>query len=370
MSPRIPEPRKVVNNFAPYVPGMSIEEVKEKYGLEDIIKLASNENLWGCSPSVRDAVTGELDNLHIYPQSDPAKLREAVAQRYSVSSDSVLAGNGTDEIIELVARTFLEEGDNIVVSENSFVRYKMAGMLMGVEVIEVPQKELTIDLKGLREAVNSKTKIVYVDNPCNPTGTFINKTDVETFMSSIESMDKPPIIFFDEAYVEYAKDSEYESAVRYLKKDIPLIVSRTFSKIYGLAGLRIGYCMADPQIISLVNRLRPPFNTNRAAQAAALAALNDQEFITMVSDETDKEKEFLYSELDRLNIEYVRSQTNFILIKFGSDKVKVMCEYFLKNGIILRPLAGYSLDDYIRITVGKREHNIKLVEAIESFING
>jgi histidinol-phosphate aminotransferase len=365
----VPEPRENIKTFAPYVPGMSIDEVKKKYNLEDIVKLASNENLWGTSAQALKKIEEELGNLHLYPNSEPAELKKCIADRNSLPMEMIIAGNGTDELIELIAKTFLKKEDNIVISKNSFVRYKMAGVLMEAQAIEIEQDNLKIDLSKIYKQINSKTKIIYIDNPCNPTGTYIPREEVDSFLEKVSSMDKPPLIVFDEAYFEYVTDSSYCSALEYIDKDIPLMVLRTFSKIYGLAGLRVGYGIAKSEIISYINRIRPPFNVNRLAQAAAVGSYQDTDFIKRVAAEVKEEKEYLYKELERIGLEYVPSQTNFILVHMGSGTVSSLCEYLLKNGIILRPLAGYSLDEYIRITVGKREHNIKLIKALENFLN-
>lgn len=348
---------------------MSIESVRKKYSLNDVTKLASNENLWGTSASAAEALKKELGNLHVYPESEPAALISELAKGAGVSEECVMAGNGTDEIIELVAKTFLSQDDNIVVSENSFIRYKMAGQLMGAGIIEVPMRELKIDLEGIASGADGKTKIIYIDNPCNPVGSYSPAPEIERFLKKLESQGHYPLVVIDEAYFDYASAPDYSSSVVFMNQEVPVMVLRTFSKIYGLAGLRIGYAVSLPGVISLINRIRPPFNTNRLAQAAALAVLRDSDFVNMVKKETEKEKQYLYAQMDKLGLEYVRSQANFILVKFGRDKVGGLCEYLLSRGIILRSLAGYSLDDYIRITVGKREHNEKLVGHINSFYN-
>lgn len=368
MSKRIPSPREIINNFSPYLPGMSIEEVKQKYNLSQIIKLASNENLWGTSPRALNEMKKELNNVYLYPRSEPVELKKEISKRLSVSRDSIIMGNGTDEIIELIAKTFLSDEDKIVVSANSFIRYKMAGNLMGAEVTEVPQNYFSADLEGILNEIDSSTKIVYIDNPCNPTGTFAAKDEIKCFLEDVEQLREPPLIVFDEAYFEYAVDSSYCSALEFKSMDVPLMVLRTFSKIYGLAGLRIGYGISNPQIVSFINRIRPPFNTNRLAQTAALGALKDQEFISMVARETEKEKKYLYEEFHRLKLFCIKSAANFIMVNFGVDNVKLLCEYLLRKGIILRPLTGYDFNDYIRVTIGKREQNEKLIDEIESFL--
>ncbi len=362
------EPREIIKNISPYVPGMSIEEVKQKYGLNQIVKLASNESLWGTPPSALDEIKKELYNLYLYPQSEPVKLKKEISKKLSIEEDSIILGNGTDEIIELIAKTFLSPGDKILVSENSFIRYKIAGNLMDAQVVELPQDNFKIDLKGILKKIDTGTKVVYIDNPCNPTGTFITKSEVKDFLEYVEQLPILPLIVFDEAYFEYVMNDNYCSVLEFKNKKVPLMILRTFSKIYGLAGLRIGYGISSPETISFINRIRPPFNTNRLAQAGAFGALRDENFIHEVARETEREKNKLYKEFDKLNLPYIISETNFILVKFGRDIVRPICEYLLKKGIILRPLAGYTLNDYIRVTVGKSEHNKKLIDSIKSFL--
>lgn len=359
------QPRKCIKNFAPYVPGRDITEIKKEYGLETVIKLASNESLWGPSPKVKKAIKNEINNLHIYPPTDPLDLKKEISKTVKKGCNEIVLGNGTDEIIELIAKTFLTPENNIVTSDNSFIRYKMAGKLMDCKIVEVPQSNYKINLSRVFKAVTSKTKIVYIDNPCNPTGTGIEKKEIADFFKSIKEIKNPPLIVFDEAYIEYTDKKYYCSALAHMNKDIPIAVLRTFSKIYGLAGLRIGYGLASPEIVSLINRIRPPFNTNRMAQSAALEAIKDAGYINKVAEATLREKLYIYRELERLGLNYVPSQTNFILIEFGARNISSICKELLRKGIIIRPLSGYSLRDFIRVTVGKRSQNKIFISAIE-----
>ncbi len=375
MKGKVPKPRDIIKKFLPYVPGRSIEEIKEEYGAGEIIKLASNENLWGASQEAITAARQELKNINFYPRSEPILLKKALASKLNVSVNSIIFGNGTDEIIELIAKTFLNANDNIIISENSFIRFKMSGNLMGVKVQEVPQDNFTINLKGIFDAIDEKTKLIFIDNPCNPTGTFVEKEALADFISKIAAnfSQNPPLVVIDEAYFEYVNSDKYSTALDFRNTNgsghsaIPLMILRTFSKIYGLAGLRIGYGISSEEIISLLNRIRPPFNTNRIAQAAALGALKEEKFHKDIAQRTEIEKKYLYDEFQKLNIECIPSATNFILVKFGQNKVKKLCEFILQKRIILRPLAGYNLKDYIRITIGKREHNMKLIRGIKDF---
>ncbi len=365
----IPTPRKSIKDFSPYVPGKSIEDLKNEQDIHTVVKLASNENSWGVSPRALKKIKGELNNINLYPQSINKKLNRKIAEKCCVTLDSVITGNGTDELIELIAKTFLSapDGDNIVVSKNSFVRYKMAAKLMGGEVKEVDQKNFHIDIHEICRAVDKNTKIVFMDNPCNPVGTVLKKDEIQFMISEFESLKHPPLVVIDEAYYEYVKESQYHSGINFLNSQVPVMVLRTFSKAYGLAGLRIGYGISDPRIIELINRIRPPFNTNRLAQTAALGAIDDENFLNKTFKNTWREKEFMYGALDKLGIEYVPSQTNFILIYAGQNKEEQICREVAKKGIILRPLRGYSLTGYIRITMGNSKVNKILIKELEKY---
>jgi len=365
-----PGPRKALENFSSYVPGKSMEETRKILGLKEIIKLASNENLWGSSPLVKKAVKKEINKVYLYPESVPSNLKKLISEDTGVSEESLIFGNGTDELIELIAKVYLTQDDEILVSENSFVRYKMAAHLMGSGVKEIPQKEFKIDIKNISENITEKTKIIFIDNPCNPTGTIITFSEIrETLINKLKNMRRAPLVVIDEAYYEYVDSPDYSSAVKFYNENVPLLILRTFSKIHGLAGLRMGYGISHPDIISALNTIRPPFNTNRLAHSAAEAALSDKAFVRRVKKETAKQKELIYRELDKAGLFYIPSEANFILIKIGSENVKPLCDFLLGKGIIIRPLAGYNLDDFIRVTVGKEKHNMKFLSALTEWRN-
>ncbi len=373
---KIPETRKEIKNFSPYTAGRSIEEVKKEYGLKEVIKLASNESNFGISKKAIKNIKKELDNIFIYPQPRNSGLINKIAGINLVKENMIITGNGTDELIELIAKTFLSAKDNIVVSENSFIRYKMAARLMGAEVREVPRKvpgkvpEKTFihSPDGLIEAAGENTKIIFIDNPSNPVGTYLNREGVEKITAWAGQLSSPPLIVLDEAYFEYVEAGDFLSGTELLKTEAPIIVLRTFSKIAGLAGLRIGYGISSKEIIGLIERICPPFNTNRLAQAAAIGSLDDPGFIERIFKLNLKEKKFLYSELNNLGVDYIKSATNFILIKLKGADIPLFCEDCLREGLILRPLNGYNLDGYLRVTVGKRKENEKFIELLKKYI--
>ncbi len=370
----MPEPREEIKNFSPYTAGMSIEEVKEKYNLKDVVKLASNENICGTSVKAVKSMKKEFDSIFMYPQSRNKRLISRIASKNSVEEEMVITGNGTDEIIELIAKTFLSPQDNIVVSENSFIRYKMAARLMGAGVKEIPQKDFTHSLSGLVAAIDNKTKIHFIDNPCNPTGNYLNRAEIEKIIKEAGKLATPPLIVLDEAYFEYVDAEDFLSGIKFLsgkknlKEDAPVMVLRTFSKIAGLAGLRIGYGISSKGIIELIERIRPPFNTNRLAQAAALGAMDDDKFMRDTKNLILKEKDFLYRQLKKIGVTYEKSQTNFLLINPKGIDIKAFCEYSLKNGVILRPLNGYNLSGHLRVTVGRRKDNKKFISLLKEFL--
>ncbi len=364
----LPALRKGIDKLSPYTAGKGIEEIRKKYNLEEALKLASNENLWGTSEAARLAIERELDKINIYPDPGAKTLTEALAEKHSVNPENIINGNGTDEIIELAAKAFLDRGDSVVTASGSFVRYKMAAMLMGCNCAEAPRKDHRISVDALCAEMDSSTKLIFIDNPSNPQGTYITGEEIEKIINNIKNTGINALLVIDEAYYEYAESEPgYKSALNYLNSGIPIMVLRTFSKAYGLAGLRIGYGISSPEIISALGRVKPPFNTNRLAQAAATAALTDTAFIRKTVEETKKEKEFLYAEFKKLGFESVPSAANFILTKVGEEYAEEICAFLEKKGIIVRPLAGYYYPGYLRFTIGTRPHNVKLLKAVKDY---
>ncbi len=367
---KLPTLRKGIDKLSPYTAGKGIDEIKKKYNLNDAVKLASNENLWGTSEAARLAIERELENINIYPDPGAKTLVDALAEKHSVKPENIITGNGTDEIIELAAKAFLDPGDRLITSAGSFVRYKMAAMLMGCSYSESPRKEHRISVGDLCAEIDSSTKLIFIDNPSNPPGTYITGEEIETIIDHLKGSGTDALIIIDEAYYEYAEgEAGYESALSYLNSGAPVMVLRTFSKAYGLAGLRIGFGISSPEVISALARTKPPFNTNRLAQVAAVAALTDTGFISKTVTETKKEKEFLYGEFKKLGFETVPSAANFILAKVGEEYADDMCASLEKTGVIVRPLAGYYYPGYLRFTVGKRPHNVRLIKSIREYFS-
>ncbi len=369
MKGKHPSLREAASAFVPYIPGRGVEEIKREHGIGDAVKLSSNENLWGSSPYARFEVEKELENMHIYPSPVAGRLRKVLAEKDLTDTENIIIGNGTDEIIEILAKTFLEPSDALLCAENSFMRYRMAAMLMGSECIQVPREDFKVSAGEICRKVDKSTKLIFIDNPSNPSGTYIKPGSIEQIIGHMEKINSRALLVVDEAYYEYARQEDgYESALKYVRKGKQVMVLRTFSKAYGLAGLRVGYGVAPEPVISSLMRVKPPFNVNCLAQAAAVGALKDSRFISETVKQTLREKEFLYGEFEKLGLEFVFSAANFILVKVGQKDAGPVSSHLEKRGVIVRPLKGYLYPDYLRITVGKRPHNIRLLKALGEYL--
>jgi len=346
-------------SIEPYAPGKPIEEVKREMGLKRAFKFASNENPFGPSPLAVKALKDRLGEVNRYPDGGCYYLRKKLSSMLGVGEGELIFGNGSDELIVLAIKALTEKGDEVVVAKPTFLIYHIASTVSGLKVKSVPMKEFRYDLNRMADQVSNRTRIVFVANPDNPNGTYVNRGEVESFL---ERVPEDIVIYFDEAYFEYVQGGDYPDTLHYQSKG-NIITSRTFSKIYGLAGLRIGYAVSSKQIIDLMNRVREPFNVNSLAQSAALAALDDREFVEMVRDETEKGKKLIYSELERIGLTYIPSATNFILVKIGK-KAGAVYENLLKQGVIVRQMSAWNLEGYIRVTIGKEDENLIFLSAL------
>jgi len=365
----IPKPRKEIKNFQPYIPGRPLEEIKNKFGLKTVYKLASNENSLGCSKIAKDVLQNLYNIFHRYPEGSSLMLREKIAKKFNISSEEVIIGAGTDELIELLGKTYLSKEDNIVVSEHAFIRYKMAGELMGCKIISVPMKNFTHDLFSMAKKVNKKTKIVFIANPNNPTGTYNTKDELLWMIKYFLEKKFYPIIVLDEAYYEYAKVCDGYPESLSLRKLYPnIVILRTFSKVYGLAGLRVGFGISRKEIISDLDRVRPPFNVSVVAQYVATSVLDDEKHINKSVELVLREKEFLYRQLDKLNVEYIKSATNFVLINVYPKKGYDVFLKLLEKGVIVRAMDEYDFPTYIRVTIGIRKENLAFIKNFKQII--
>jgi len=350
----------------PYVAGKPIEEVQREYGIDNSIKLASNENPLGPSPLAVAAIHQVLVNLHRYPDAGGYELTRAIAEKYNLDRGNIVLGNGSDDIIGLLATVFLNPADEVILPQPSFLFYEISLRSSGARPIWVPLKSYKTDLAGIIQKISSKTRMIFLNVPHNPTGAIILKRDFEDFISEI-----PPqiVIVLDEAYIEFVSNSNCVNSFDFLKTDKPIVGMRTFSKAFGLAGLRVGYGVMPPALAELLHRVRQPFNVNTLAQAAATAALNDAEFLKRTVNLVHDELEFIYAALDRLEMPYIRSQANFLMIEIGDGQTAdEVFEKLLMQGVIVRSMSAYGYPQHIRINIGKHEENIRFLEAFEKVI--
>ncbi len=352
--------------MVPYEPGKPVEEVKRELGLERVYKLASNENPLGPSPRALEALRGDIaEAIRMYPDGGAWALRQKIADKFGLTPEWVAVGNGSDELIHFLGLVFLCPGDEMVAGHPSFVRYEAAAQLNGAKFVKVPLKDFKLDLEAMAEAVTPKTKLIFVANPNNPTGTIVTQSEVEKFMESV-----PPdvVVVFDEAYCSFVDDPEFPDVLPYVKSgDRPVILLRTFSKDYGLAGLRVGFGLMPPEIREYVDKVREPFNVNSLAQLAALHALDDDEYVERVRKVNAEGKAFLYRELERLGLTYVPTQANFLLVDVGAPAREIF-NALLRRGIIVRPADAFGFPTFIRVTIGKPEENEAFIRALEEVL--
>ena len=346
--------------IAPYEPGKPIEELERELMIHSPIKLASNENPLPPSDRVQKAIIGALSSLDRYPDGSGFYLRQALAKKHGVMLDQIVLGNGSNELIELLVRSFLRPGDEAVVPHPSFVVYPMIVQAAGGVRVMVMLKDFRLDLDAMARAITPMTKIVFVANPNNPTATIVTRDEVEHFMSRVPER---TIVVFDEAYIEFAMGPDFPDTLSYVKQGRKLVVLRTFSKAASLAGLRVGYGIADADAIALMNRIRQPFNVNSLAQVAALAALDDEAHILECVRMIEAGRHFLYDEFKRIGLQYVPSRANFILVDVGRNAADIY-QKLLHQGVIVRPMTPFGLETALRITVGTPEENRKLVKAL------
>jgi histidinol-phosphate aminotransferase len=361
MSPKELAPENV-RKIAPYIPGKPIAETARELGLKeaDILKMASNENPLGPSPKAVAAVRGALDELHYYPDGSGYDLKAIVSRKIGVRPENLVLGNGSNDVLELVARAFLTTADSAIYSQHAFMVYPLVVQAIGAKAIEVPARNFGTDLDALARAVRADTKMVFLANPNNPTGTFNAWDDILAF---IEGIAPRVLVVLDEAYGEYLPDELRSPAARWLERFPNLVVSRTLSKAFGLAGLRVGYGFAHPDVAEVMNRVRQPFNVNHLAMVAACAALQDDAFIEKSRAVNAAGLVQLTEGFERLGLEYIPSHGNFITARVG-DAARIY-DALLREGVIVRPIAGYGMPEHLRVTVGLPEHNARFLAALE-----
>jgi histidinol-phosphate aminotransferase len=359
-----------VRAIAPYQAGKPIAEVAREFGLDEatIVKLASNENPFGVPESSKAAMAQAAADLGRYPDANGFELKAALAARYDVPADWITLGNGSNDILEIAAHAFVQKGESVVFAQYSFAVYALATQGVGGRAIVVPAVNYGHDLQAMAAAIEEDTRLVYVANPNNPTGTFIGADEIEAFLKQVPSN---VVVVLDEAYNEYlAPEHQFESA-DWVRKYPNLVVSRTFSKAYGLAGLRVGFAIAQPDVTGLMNRIRQPFNVNSLAQAAAIAALNDKEFLTRGAQNNAEGYKQMTAAFEELGLEYVPSFGNFVLVRVGGDddagaRVNLA---LLKQGVIVRPVGAYGLPQWLRISIGLPQENATFIEALKKALS-
>ncbi len=355
-----------VRAIAPYQAGKPIAEVAREFGLDEanIVKLASNENPFGVPESSKQAMAAALADLGRYPDANGFELKAALSKRYEVPADWITLGNGSNDILELAAKAFVQRGQGVLYAQYSFAVYALAAQGVGARSVVVPAADYGHDLDAMLAAIDAEVRLVYIANPNNPTGTFIPAAQIEAFLDQV-----PPdvVVVLDEAYNEYlAPEQKFESA-QWVRKYPNLLVSRTFSKAYGLAGLRVGFAIAQPELTDLMNRVRQPFNVNSMAQAAAIAALTDHAFLEQGARNNAAGYKQLVDAFDALGLEYVPSFGNFVLVRVGEDdfagaRINVA---LLRQGVIVRPVANYGLPQWLRISIGLPQENAVFIDALK-----
>lgn len=359
-----------VRAIAPYQAGKPIAEVAREFGLDEanIVKLASNENPFGVPESSKQAMAAAVADLGRYPDANGFDLKAALAKRYEVPADWITLGNGSNDILEIAAHAFVQKGQAVVFSQYSFAVYALATQGVGARAIVVPAKAYGHDLDAMAAAIDADTRLVFIANPNNPTGTFIPAAQIEAFLAKVPSN---VVVVLDEAYNEFlAPEQQFESA-QWAKKYANLLVSRTFSKAYGLAGLRVGFAIAQPALTDLMNRIRQPFNVNSLAQAAAIAALNDKPFLEQGAKNNAAGYAQFVEAFNELGLEYVPSFGNFVLVKVGDDdgagaRVNLA---LLKQGVIVRPVGNYGLPQWLRISIGLPQENAVFIAALKKALS-
>jgi len=350
-----------ISSLVPYPPGKPIEELEREYGISGSIKLASNENAWGPSPKAVAAIKEALQNLHRYPDGSCYYLAHNLADKIGIKPEEIVFGNGSNEIIGLLIATFLQPGEEVITSHPTFLMYqKLVQVQGGVNTVVSLNADMHHDLRAILGAVSPKTRMIFLDNPNNPTGTIITKDDFASFM---EKLPDGIIVVLDEAYVDFVAQELRIDAVAYIREEKPLAALRTFSKAYGLSGLRLGYGIMNAEMAAYLNRVRQPFNVNSLAQVGGVAALSDDDHYRMTLQNTREGIAWLRKEVTQLGCRPMETHTNFFLIDVKGDGRKLY-EHMLHQGVIIRPMQAYGYPHYIRITVGRSNENLRFVDAL------
>jgi len=353
-----------IEDLHPYEPGRSIDEVVAEFGHHEIVKLASNENPLGASPKALLTLAGLENDLHLYPDGNGTKLKQEIANHENVHSDNIIIGNGSNEILELAARAFLNPNTSSITSKHAFAVYKIVTQSAGASLIEVPASNWCHDLESFEDHLESSTRVIFIANPNNPTGTYNSHEEVHSLLKKVPSS---VLVVLDCAYFEYVTKEDYVKPLDLLNEFDNLLITKTFSKIHGLASIRVGYGIANPSLIEALNRIRQPFNVNTIAQVMASVAINDHEHIRQSIELNSQQYEFLFDKLSKLGLECIPSVGNFIAFK-GNFIGKEMFNNLMKKGVIVRSVDLYDMKDFIRVTIGTEAENLKFLSALEELL--
>jgi histidinol-phosphate aminotransferase len=351
--------RPAIKGIPEYVPGKTPKE-------PGVVKLASNENPFGPSSKALEAIGKEAKNLQIYPDQKSILLREALAKKLGISDECIICGNGSDDIMQILGATYLNPGDEVIISKNTFSIYELVARIFDGNMVFVSLKNYELDLEKIASAVTDKTKIIWLTNPNNPTGTIFKTQEFDLFMRKIPDN---ILVVVDEAYAEFVESQEFPDSLKHIKEEKNVVALRTFSKFYGLAGLRLGYGIAKKELIAPMFKTKMPFNVNRLAQAGAKAALDDKEFLGKTYKNNLEGKKYLYAELDKLGLEYKKTESNFIFINVKKPADQLFMN-MMKLQVIIRPLTSFGLPEAIRVSIGTKEQNEKFISALSSILPG
>ena len=353
-----------IDDLNPYEPGRSIEEVVAEFGHDEVVKLASNENPLGASPKALSILKKFENDLHLYPDGNGTKLKEEIANHENVSFDNIILGNGSNEILELAARAFLNPNTSSIASKHAFAVYKIVTQSSGASLIEVPTYNWSHDLKSFKDYLEPSTRVIFIANPNNPTGTYNNHEEVYSLLKEVPSS---ILVVLDCAYFEYVTKDDYVKPLDLLNEFKNLLITKSFSKIHGLASIRVGYGIANPSLIEVLNRIRQPFNVNAIAQSMASIAINDHEHIQKSIELNSQQNEFLFAQLTKLGLDCIPSVGNFITFK-GNFSGREMFNKLMKKGVIVRSVDLYDMKDFIRVTIGTESENLKFLKALEELL--
>lgn len=358
--------KKHIQDIKPYEPGKPIKELQREYGISNVVKLASNENPLGPSSKAVRAMRRAIREVHLYPEGSCFYLSDRLSKELGLPVEQIIFGNGSNEIIELLARGFLSEGDEVISSEMTFLVYPILAQVCGAVMRAVPMKEgFRYDLDAILAAITPRTKLIFIANPNNPTGTYVTAKEVEDFLSKVPDH---VLVCFDEAYLDFVDAPDFPKVFSYIKEERHNVITlRTFSKAYGLAGLRIGYAIASKEMIEYLHKVRQPFNVNSIAQAAAAAALDDKFFLWRTKWLVSRGRKYFYRKFKKLGLEFLPSQANFVLVDMKTDAQEVFQE-LLRSGMIVRAMGAYKLPTWLRVTVGKRSQNASLIRLLKAYL--